>query len=299
LSVGSIASTFYFGSNTLYADILRIRFCDASGNLQKFSGNISGLNSVNGDGEEDQNSQVFVTPDLVDSTSVILLHNAIASGADFVGGEGYKFNLVIGGLTSELVEEHSPEGEIEPEILPEPVLPLPDDIVEPEPVVPPVEPSAPFPPIIPLPPEQPQTGCECEIYSSQLISRAIDSLSAYLRNDMYALDQRLKWLGDYLPLLFETLTKVSVDATNAQIKMSKYLAERDAMLFDRFEILFKRALMSDATEQAKGLTQSFRESLIDSDGIGFADKFQPVVIENEFRTQSHRLVDDIDTTINI
>lgn len=282
--------------------------CDASGNPKPYNGNASFK----------CNAQSNTNQGLIEYVSGVesgWKHTGmINSSADGITGYQYTRIEVYGIEESALVYEEGcggyvaeepiqipitggppiippPQEPVEPEVLPPPSEPLPPDDW-PEPWEPPYTPPInPVPPTQPISPEEPSAGCECEIYLAQYIG------------------SRLVWLVTAVLNVKDTLynfTLASYDIINSFIQfLSSVYSNFSLFLVEFLELIYQTALhfvtvyqneqfknrakIDEVIDELKTFNTKFAE---------FSDNYEPVQIENEYRTQSHRIIDNLDSTLN-
>lgn len=282
--------------------------CDASGNPKPYNGNASFK----------CNAQSNTNQGLIEYSSGVesgWKHTGmINSSADGITGYQYTRIEVNGIEESAAVYEEGCGGYVaeEPEQIPvtgePPIIPPPVEPEEPEVLPPPSEPSPPddwpqpweppytppinpIPPTQPLSPEEPTTGCDCEIYLAQYIG------------------SRLVWLVTAVLNVKDTLynfTLSAYDIINALIQfLSSVYSNFSLFLVEFLRLIYQTALhfvtvyqneqfknrekIAEVVDELKTFNTKFAE---------FADNYEPVQIENEYRTQSHRIIDNLDSTLN-
>jgi len=167
--------------------------------------------------------------------------------------------------------------------LPENYPPLPEYPVEPlEPLPPyePVEPEVPTVPTVPTPPA-PELNCECFAY----VAESIQDLTRVLALEM----------GKLRVDLVKTINLLGSEVD--ELSQSQRLMQQwfSTILFEQFQ-----RLVSAQYQTLEGTEKSFSEILqeINQNAKDFVTEYEPVNIENEYRTVSHRIIDDLDSTLN-
>lgn len=248
----------------------RIRFCDENGFAAPYSGYVSIAGYCNPDGT----GAMYVKSWQASGVETpISWHLGDYSQADLISDNPLAVSRVLleEVEASEVILETkcSGVGSSEPPEVP---------IVEPEPPVDPVEPDDPEgtdPEILiiePSEPLEPEAGCECEIYLAKKITKAIIQLS----NSVIT-------FGNKVDARFEE-----------QVKIFKQTAE---YLKDTFQPIFEKLQedVSDIEKYQMEISEDIESiKLILED---FVQEYEPVTIENEYRTQSHRVIDNLDSTI--
>lgn len=248
----------------------RIRFCKSSGEAAPYSGSVSIAGYCNPDGSMAMFVKSWPASGVETPVSWLL---GDYSEVDLISDNPLAVaRLLIEWMdSSETILESacSGVGVSEPPDIPP---------VEPEPPEEPVEPDDPEetdPEVLieePVEPIEPENTCECEVYLAKKIAKAIIQLS----NSVIT-------LGNKIDARFEE-----------QIKISKQTAE---YLKDTFQPIFEKLQVdvSDIEKYQKDLSEDIeflKESVAD-----FVEQYEPVQIENEYRTQSHRIIDNLDSTI--
>lgn len=257
---------------------LRIRFCDASGNIKPYTGSFG----VTGASDNAGINMFVQTGSLTNSGS--WLSGRIQSFANTDGW--YQHSYKIDYLDSSAVikdpdcaEDPLPLPE-DPQPIPPTELPLPEFPPEIEPEDP-VEPETPTTPLPPSPPA-PEAGCECQEYIAESIQDLTRVLSLELGKLRTDLVKSINALNVQL---------VSIDETN-----NKVLKWSIDTLYPELQKLVRAMYTIPGIKPEMSISQVLDQ--INDNVNEFVVQYEPVNIENEYRTVSHRIIDDLDSTLS-
>jgi len=268
----------------------RVLFCDSNGNPAPYDGEFQ-INANN-------NYQVGTGGNVPSGNMLFGPWDNVPD----IGGGG---NMYISKVIVEYADESSPITEpdcsgITPEAPDEPTPPIPETPpVEPPPEEPPEieeypppdEPSPPAPwpepweppytpPEKPLPPSEPETGCECEIYLGSILLQIVDSIY----DSIWSAYDRLNTVFQFASGMFGSFQGICGAFLNLIYQSVMYIVNSY-----QIEQVRNREKISEVVDELKTFNAKFAE---------FADNYEPVQIENEYRTQSHRVIDNLDSTLN-
>jgi len=278
----------------------RVLFCDSVGNPAPYDGEFQ-INANN-------NYQVGTGGNVPSGN---MLFGPWDNQPDIAGGG----NMYISKVFVEFADESlpivepvcsgiTPESPVEPTPpIPEtpPVEPPPEEPPEIEEYPPPDEPSPPAPwpepweppytpPEKPLPPSEPETGCECEIYLGSVLGQIVAAIydaiwAAYDRlNTVFQFASGMfgsfqDFCGAFLNLIYQSVMYIVNSYQIEQVRNREKISE----------VVDELKKISEVVDELKTFNAKFAE---------FADNYEPVQIENEYRTQSHRVIDNLDSTLN-
>lgn len=293
---GSNTCEFYLPNGTPYAGVLVIPN-GIQGNL-KISAyyGIAGFSSwskVVFDGPVNQQKVEFNYPPAGDLPFGCLYSSKVlVEVTNYVG---------LGDCADDLVE---PEEPVAPE---PPIIEEPETPVEPEPEDPidkeehEGEPEEPVKPDKPVEPE----NCDCENYianSVQVGSDQIFDMLGSLKDSIDRLSNNLTKDVDRVALSINqaaNVNNVALAAINSNLyNLLMFLSEKLYTEFVQFRVDFESFGKHDEkwiSEYLKNISDDFK--LFKDKFQEFADSYEPVQIENEYRVQSHRIIDDFDSTV--
>lgn len=275
----------------------RIRFCNSDGEARPYTGALAFYGYCNPDGSTalysnnrnlTEKSWVIGQKSITDSVSAnpwsvprLLI--------EFIEQSKIVWEVVCSGVDPEEFPPIEPVEPTEPE--------EPDEPTEPE------EPTEPTEPTKPTEPDAPETGCECETYIGEQIARAGNILY-----DGLILLKREMSVG------FREIVVEMYEARKMNYQLSMFVQNQQYQLMQAqhqrlYEI--RQILESISSDLKKGLIKDddglidiVKEGLVEGDdGLvdilkDFVDNYEPVTIENEYRTQSHRVIDNLDEVVN-
>lgn len=277
----------------------RIRFCDASGAIRPYTGALSFYGYCNPDGSSAMwvnNFNAIEDSHLLGQKAKMDLHFASPLSVPRILVEFIEPSEIIYETDCSNITPVDP-----PDI--EPVEPIQPDKPD-EPVEPPEEPLEPSEPLPPTSPPQPQEGlCPCEEYIGLQIKRAAD----ILYDGLILLKRELSVVGREIVVeLWEKRKmdyQLSMFFQNQQFQLMQAHHQR---LFEIRQILesIRDDIKKGLIEGNDGLVDIVKTGLQEGDkGLvdfvkDFVEQYEPVTIENEYRTQSHRVIDNLDEVVN-
>lgn len=267
----------------------RIRFCDSEGNIKPYTGTFSFYG--------------FTTPDkawtlypsngnLTESSTFI----GVESQTDAVSNNPWFMPRVLINHIDESSTIYETEcSSVTPEEPPviEPVFP--EEPVEPDEPTEPEEPTEPTEPTKPTEPDEPETGCECEKYIGKQIARAADILY-----------EGIILLKRELSVGFREIVVEMYEARKLNYKLSMFLQNQQyQVLISQHQRLYEilQSIQKGLIKGDDGLIDIVKSGLVEGEkGLvdyvkEFVDNYEPITIENEYRTQSHRVIDNLDDVV--
>lgn len=194
----------------------------------------------------------------------------------------------------------------------DPVQPTePEEPLPPDPGDPPDEIDEPLPPD-PIdgtgggePPPEPQQGlCDCEKYLAKMILAGTQQIRNAIVDHGNQLDARL---ADGYAVLYERITSLERVLYQQNSETNRLLYELSMYLFQPFHaeiVTIRKTLQKSLESGDDGLIDIVKTGLVEGDkGLvdyveDFVEQYEPVTIENEYRTQSHRVIDNLDQVVN-
>lgn len=284
----------------------RIRFCNSDGEARPYTGSLAFYGFCNPDG-----STALYSNNLGDlhETSWVVGQKA---RTDSVSSNPWSVPRVLIEFIepSEVIYETGCSGVLPEEFPPiEPVEPSePEEPLPPDPGDPPDEIEEPLPPD-PIdgtgggePPTEPQEGlCDCEKYLAKMVLAGTQQIRNAIVEHGNQLDARL---ADGHAVLYERMTSLERVLYQQHRETNRLLYELSMFLFQPFysEVVQVRKTLQKALESGDdGLIDIIKKGLVEDDkGLvdyakDFVEQYEPVTIENEYRTQSHRVVDNLDS----
>lgn len=268
----------------------RIRFCNSLGSIRPYTGTFSFYG--------------FCTPDK--AWTLFPCNGNLTEESTFIGVESqtdavsnnpwFMPRVLINHMDASLPIYETECSEVVPKEIPEiePVFPV--EPTEPEEPTEPDEPTEPTEPTKPTEPDEPETGCECEIYIGEQIARAANILY-----DGLILLKREMSVG------FREIVVELYEARKLNYQLSMFLQNQQyQVLISQHQRLYEilQVLQKGMIKGEDGLIDIVKTGLVEGDnGLvdyvkDFVDQYEPVTIENEYRTQSHRVIDNLDEVVN-
>jgi len=114
-------------------------------------------------------------------------------------------------------------------------------------------------------------------------------------------------LADGHAVLYERITSLERVLYQQHSETNRLLFELSMFLFQPFFaeiVLIRKTLQKSLESGDDGLIDIVKKGLVeDEKGLvdyakDFVEQYEPVTIENEYRTQSHRVVDNLDSLVN-
>lgn len=165
--------------------------------------------------------------------------------------------------------------------------------------------------VIVIKPSPPDTGCECEKYLADALYYNFDSLGNRLIDLTNSLDARLSeqnslihsLLSDQNRILFEQLSESNRLSYELSLFLARKLYPQILSVVSSLESI-RDDIKKGLIEGDDGLIDIVKTGLQEGDkGLvdfvkDFTEQYEPVTIENEYRTQSHRVIDNLDEVVN-
>ena len=286
----------------------RIRFCNSEGEPRPYTGALAFYGYCNPDGS----SALYSNNSSLTEKSWVIGQKAIT---DHVAANPWSVpRLLIEFIEqSRIVYEVSCSG-VDPEEFPpiDPVEPTePEEPLPPDPGDPPEEIDGPLPPD-PVdgtgggePPPEPQEGlCDCEKYLAKMILAGTQQIRNAIVEHGNQLDARL---ADGHSVLYDRITSLERVLYQQHSETNRLLYELSMYLFQPFHaevVTIRKTLQKSLESGDDGLIDIVKSGLVEGEeGLidyvkEFVDNYEPVTIENEYRTQSHRVIDNLDEVVN-